>query len=52
VDITNTGSREGDEVPQLYLHQRVASVTRPVMQLKASSASPEAGREAHRRVHH
>jgi beta-glucosidase len=34
VDITNTGSREGDEVPQLYLHQRVASVTRPVMQLK------------------
>jgi beta-glucosidase len=35
VDITNTGAREGDEVPQLYLHQRVASVTRPVMQLKA-----------------
>ena len=34
VDITNTGSREGDEVPQLYVHQRVASVTRPVMQLK------------------
>ena len=34
VDITNTGSREGDEVPQLYAHQRVASVTRPVMQLK------------------
>jgi beta-glucosidase len=35
VDITNTGSREGDEVPQMYLHQRVASVTQPVMQLKA-----------------
>ena len=35
IDITNTGSREGDEVPQLYLHQRVASVTQPVMQLKA-----------------
>ncbi len=34
VDVTNTGSREGDEVPQLYLHQRVASVTQPVMQLK------------------
>jgi beta-glucosidase len=34
VDITNTGTREGDEVPQLYLHQRVASVTQPVMQLK------------------
>ena len=34
VDVTNTGSREGDEVPQLYLHQKVASVTQPVMQLK------------------
>jgi len=34
VDVTNSGSREGDEVPQLYLHQRVADVTRPVMQLK------------------
>ena len=33
-DVTNTGSREGAEVPQLYLHQRVASVTQPVMQLK------------------
>jgi beta-glucosidase len=34
VDITNSGSREGDEVPQLYIHQRVASVTQPVMQLR------------------
>jgi beta-glucosidase len=34
VDIANIGSRAGDEVPQLYVHQRVASVTRPVMQLK------------------
>lgn len=34
VDITNTGAREGDEVPQFYIHQRVASVTQPVMQLK------------------
>jgi len=34
VDITNTGSRAGDEVAQLYLHQRVASVTQPVIQLK------------------
>ena len=34
VDITNSGSREGDEVAQLYIHQRVASVTRPVMELK------------------
>ena len=35
VDVTNTGHREGDEVPQLYVHQRVASVTRPLMQLQA-----------------
>ncbi len=34
VDVTNTGSREGDEVPQMYIHQRIASVTRPVMELK------------------
>jgi beta-glucosidase len=34
VDIVNTGTREGDEVAQLYLHQQVASVTQPVMQLK------------------
>jgi len=34
VDITNSGSREGDEVPQLYIHQRVTSITQPVMQLR------------------
>ena len=34
VDITNTGTRAGDEVAQLYVHQRVASRTRPVMQLR------------------
>ncbi len=34
VDVTNTGSREGDEVPQLYIHQKIASVTQPVMQLR------------------
>jgi beta-glucosidase len=34
VDITNTGSRAGDEVAQLYFHQRVASITRPVKQLR------------------
>jgi beta-glucosidase len=33
VDVTNTGSREGDEVAEFYLHQRVASVTQPVMKL-------------------
>jgi beta-glucosidase len=35
VDVTNNGDREGDEVAQLYIHQRVASVTRPVLSLKA-----------------
>jgi beta-glucosidase len=35
IEITNTGTREGDEVPQLYVHQKIASVTRPVLQLKA-----------------
>lgn len=34
VDISNTGTREGDEVPQLYIHQRIASLTRPVMELR------------------
>jgi beta-glucosidase len=34
VDVTNTGTREGDEVVELYIHQRVASVTRPVMELR------------------
>lgn len=34
VDVTNSGSREGDEVVELYIHQRVASVTRPVMELR------------------
>lgn len=34
VNVTNTGTREGDEVVQLYIHQRVASVTRPVMELR------------------
>jgi beta-xylosidase len=34
VDVTNTGSREGDEVPQMYIHQKIASVTRPVKELR------------------
>lgn len=34
-DVTNTGARDGDEVAQLYLHDEVASVAQPVMQLKA-----------------
>jgi beta-glucosidase len=34
VDATNSGGREGDEVVELHIHQRVASVTRPVMELR------------------
>jgi beta-glucosidase len=34
VDVTNTGPRAGDEVVQLYLQDRVASVTRPVRELR------------------
>jgi beta-glucosidase-like glycosyl hydrolase len=34
VDVKNTGTRAGDEVVQLYIHQQVASVTRPVKELR------------------
>jgi beta-glucosidase len=32
--VTNTGTRAGDEIVQLYIRDRVASVTRPVKELK------------------
>ena len=34
VDVTNTGTRAGDTVAQLYIHQRAGSASRPVRQLK------------------
>ena len=34
VDVANTGKRAGEEVVQLYTNDRVASVTRPVRELK------------------
>ena len=34
VDVTNTGQREGTEVVQMYIRDRVSSVTRPVKELK------------------
>jgi beta-glucosidase len=34
VDVANTGTRPGDEVVQLYVHDDQASVTRPVIALK------------------
>jgi beta-glucosidase len=33
--ITNRGSRAAEEVVQLYIHDRVASITQPVRELKA-----------------
>jgi beta-glucosidase len=33
-DATNTGSRAGDAVVQLYIHQRAGSASRPIRQLK------------------
>lgn len=33
-EVTNTGARAGEEVVQLYIHQRLASVQRPVRELK------------------
>ncbi len=34
VEVKNTGSRKGDEVVQLYIRDKVSSVTRPVKELK------------------
>ena len=34
VDVENTGSRRGDEVVQLYIHDPVASISQPVRRLR------------------
>ena len=34
VDVTNTGTTKGDEVVQMYIRDKVSSVTRPVKELK------------------
>lgn len=34
VTVTNTGSMDGHEIVQLYIHDKVANVTRPVKELK------------------
>lgn len=36
-DVTNTGSYDGEEIVQLYVHDITASVTRPVKELKGFS---------------
>jgi len=35
VPVRNTGARAGDETVQIYVHQLVSSVTRPIKELKA-----------------
>ena len=34
VTVTNTGKYDGDEIVQLYIHDKVASISRPVKELK------------------
>lgn len=34
VKVTNSGSMKGDEIVEMYIHDKVASVTRPVLELK------------------
>lgn len=34
VDVTNSGEMDGDEIVQLYIHDIVSTVTRPVQELK------------------
>jgi beta-glucosidase len=40
VEVTNTGDRDGDEVVQLYLHQRSGTASRPVRELKGFRRVP------------
>jgi beta-glucosidase len=40
VEVRNTGDRAGDEVVQLYVRDPVASVTRPVLELKSFARVP------------
>jgi beta-glucosidase len=34
IDVTNSGEMDGDEIVQLYIHDLVSTVTRPVKELK------------------
>jgi beta-glucosidase len=54
VRVRNTGTRSGDEVVQLYLHDVLAQVTRPVRQLIGFARiglQPGAGADVQFRVH-
>ena len=47
VDVTNTGQVQGDEVVQMYIRDKVSSVTRPVKELKGfGRITLEAGQTA------
>ena len=51
-EITNDGTREADEVVQLYTRDLVASVARPIRELKRfQPRSPQAGPEGDRDLH-
>ena len=52
VDVANTGTRDGDEVVQLYLHDVVSSVTRPVLELRGFKRVTLAPGDAPHRVVH
>ena len=39
-DITNTSNRDGVEIAQLYIHDKVSSMTRPVKELKGFKRVP------------
>ena len=52
-DVTNSGSRGGDAVVQLYIHQRAGSASRPIRQLKGFekvALEPGAKRTVHFRL--
>ena len=52
VSVTNTGSRKGDEVVQLYIHDPVASISQPVRRLRGfERVTLNAGRDPERHVH-
>jgi len=48
VEVTNIGDLTGDEVVQMYIRDRVSSVTRPVKELKGASLSRRAKRKLSR----
>jgi beta-glucosidase len=47
VEVTNTASRDADEVVQLYIHQRSGSASRPVRELKGFQRISLAAGESH-----